>query len=63
LAQWPVSLQTCHWNAHPEADPERRHIVKGRTSFALSDQFLGLWPNLCQPLQKSFTKVLMRMVA
>ena len=58
-----------------EADPKRRHIVKGRTSFAfsdvrrliadeaLSDHFLGLWPNLCQPLHKSFTKVLMRMVA
>jgi len=58
-----------------EADPERRHIVKGRTSFAfsdvrrlivdetLSDHFPELWPDYCQPLHKSFTKTLMRMVA
>ncbi|WP_077273100.1 transposase, partial [Acidithiobacillus thiooxidans] len=57
------------------ADPKRRHIVKGRTSFAfsdvrkliadeaLSDHFLGLWPHLCQPPHKSFTQMLMRMVA
>ena len=56
-------------------DPERRHKVKGRTSFAfsdvrrliadeaLSDPFLGFWPDYCQPLHKSFTQALMRMVA
>ncbi|WP_206743783.1 hypothetical protein, partial [Acidithiobacillus thiooxidans] len=30
---------------------------------ALSDHFLGLWPHLCQPPHKSFTQMLMRMVA
>jgi len=56
-------------------DPERRHIVKGRTSFAFSDvrrlvanaalseDFLRLWPASPKPRQNSFVSVLLRMVA
>ncbi len=58
-----------------KADPERRHIVKGRTSFAfpdvrrlvanaaLSEDFPGLWPDSPNPPQNSFVSVLLRMVA
>ncbi len=58
-----------------EADPQRRHIVKGRTSFAfsdvrrlianaaLSDDFLRLWPAPCKHHQNSFVSLLLRMVA
>ena len=58
-----------------EADPERRHIVKGRTSFAFSDvrrlvanaalseDFLRLWPAPPKPRDNSFVSVLLRMVA
>lgn len=58
-----------------KADPERRHIVKGRTSFAFSDvrrlvanaslseDFLRLWPASPKPRQNSFVSVLLRMVA
>ena len=58
-----------------KADPERRHIVKGRTSFAFSDvrrlvanaalseDFLRLWPASSKPRQNSFVSVLLRMVA
>ena len=57
------------------ADPQRRHIVKGRTSFAFSDvrrlitnaalseDFLRLWPSPHKPPQNSFVSVLLRMVA
>ena len=56
-------------------DPERRHIVKGRTSFAFSDvrrlianaalteDFLRLWPASHKPRQNAFLPVLLRMVA
>jgi hypothetical protein len=58
-----------------KAAPERRHIVKGRTSFAfsdirrlitnaaLSDDFLGLWPGRRKVTQNSFVSLLLRMVA
>ena len=58
-----------------KADPERRHIVKGRTSFAfsdvrrlianaaISDDFLGLWPGRRKGPQNSFVSLLLRMVA
>ncbi len=57
------------------ADPQRRHIVKGRTSFAFSDvrrlianaalgeDFLRLWPATHKSPQNSFISVLLRMVA
>lgn len=56
-------------------DPERRHKVKGRTSFAFSDvrrliaeaalseDFARVWPQLCIPPQKSFVATLLRRVA
>lgn len=56
-------------------DPERRHKVKGRASFAFSDvrrliaeaalaeDFSKVWPQLLIPQQKSFVAVLLRMVA
>ena len=58
-----------------EADPQRRHIVKGRTSFAFSDvrrlianaalnkDFLRLWPMAHNPRQNAFVSLLLRMVA
>lgn len=58
-----------------KADPQRRHIVKGRTSFAFSDvrrlitnaalskDFLRLWPSLHNPRQNTFVSLLLRMVA
>ncbi|WP_177420278.1 hypothetical protein [endosymbiont of Lamellibrachia barhami] len=58
-----------------KADPQRRHVVKGRTSFAFSDVrrlianaalsegFLGLWPRLRNPRQNAFVSLLLRMVA
>jgi len=58
-----------------KADPERRHIVKGRTSFAFSDvrrlianaalseDFLGLWSGSRNPQKNSFVSLLLRMVA
>jgi hypothetical protein len=58
-----------------KADPERRHLVKGRTSFAFSDvrrlianaglsqDFMGLWPSSHNPRQNSFVSLLLRMVA
>lgn len=58
-----------------EADPQRRHIVKGRTSFAFSDvrrlianaalseDFLRLWPSPGKHRQNSFVSLLLRMVA
>jgi hypothetical protein len=58
-----------------KADPERRHIVKGRTSFAFSDvrrlianaalskDFLGLWFSPRKPRQNAFVSLLLRMVA
>ena len=58
-----------------KTDPERRHIVKGRTSFAFSDvrrlvanaalskDFLRLWPGSPKPRQNYFVSVLLRMVA
>ncbi|MEN8133254.1 MAG: transposase [Pseudomonadota bacterium] len=58
-----------------KADPERRHIVKGRTSFAFSDvrrlianaalnkDFLRLWPTAHNPRQNVFVSLLLRMVA
>ena len=56
-------------------DPQRRHHVKGRTSFAfsdvrhlitnaaLSDDFMRLWPDQPKPPQNSFVSLLLRMVA
>jgi hypothetical protein len=56
-------------------DPERRHVVKGRTSFAFSDvrrliaeaalseDFLRLWPDLAKPQRNSWVATLLRMVA
>ena len=58
-----------------KADPERRHVVRGRTSFAFSDvrrlianaalteDFLRLWPTLLKSRENSFISVLLRMVA
>jgi len=58
-----------------EADPQRRHIVKGRTSFAFSDvrrlitnaalnkYFLRLWPTAHNHRQNAFVSLLLRMVA
>lgn len=58
-----------------QADPERRHIVKGRTSFAFSDvrrlianaalseDFLGLWSTPHKSRQNSLVSLLLRMVA
>lgn len=58
-----------------KTDPQRRHIVKGRTSFAFSDvrrlianaalaeDFLRLWPSPSKLRQNSFVSLLMRMVA
>ena len=58
-----------------EADPQRRHIVKGRTSFAFSDvrrlitnaalsaDFLRLWPTAPNPRQNVFVSLLLRMMA
>ena len=58
-----------------QADPERRHRVKGRTGFAfsdvrrlianaaLTDDFLSLWPASHKPRQNSFLSTLLRMVA
>lgn len=58
-----------------EVDPQRRHVVKGRTSFAFSDvrrlianaalsrDFLGLWPSLGNPRENHFVTLLLRMVA
>lgn len=58
-----------------KANPERRHIVKGRTSFAFSDvrrlitnaalseDFLGLWPAPLKTPANSFLSVLLSMVA
>jgi len=57
------------------ADPQRRHIVKGRTSFAFSDvrrlianaalseDFLRLWPAPLKSQNNSFVSLLLRMVA
>ncbi len=57
------------------ADPQRRHIVKGRTSFAFSDvrrlianavlteDFLRLWPSPQKYPNNSFVSLLLRMVA
>jgi len=56
-------------------DPQRRHIVKGRTSFAFSDvrrlianavlteDFLRLWPVPQKSPNNSFVSLLLRMVA
>ena len=56
-------------------DPERRHKVKGRASFAFSDvrrliaeaalneDFSRVWPQLLSPRQKSFVATLLRMLA
>jgi hypothetical protein len=58
-----------------QVDPERRHVVKGRTSFAFSDvrrliadaslseDFLRLWPDVGKPQRNSFVATLMRLVA
>ena len=58
-----------------KADPERRHVVKGRTSFAFSDvrrlitnaalskDFLILWFKRYKPRKNVFVDVLLRMVA
>lgn len=58
-----------------KADPQRRHIVKGRTSFAFSDvrrlitnaalskDFLRLWSGPRNPRQNTFVSLLLRMVA
>ena len=58
-----------------QADPQRRHIVKGRTSFAFSDvrrlmtnaalseDFLRLWPKPRNHPQNAFVSLLMRMAA
>jgi len=58
-----------------KVDPKRRHIVKGRTSFAFSDvrrlianavlteDFLRLWPSPHKSPNNSFVSVLLRMVA
>lgn len=58
-----------------KADPQRRHLVKGRTSFAFSDvrrlianaalsqNFLRLWPSPHKSRQNTFISLLLRMVA
>jgi len=61
--------------AHLKVDPQRRHKVKGRTSFAFSDirkimteesldsNFDRLCPKPGKPVKKSFIPILLRMVA
>ncbi len=56
-------------------EPDRRHSVNGRSSFAFSDvrrlianaaldpDFLESWPDLHIPRQNSFVAALLRMVA
>jgi hypothetical protein len=56
-------------------DPQRRHVVKGRTSFAFSDvrrliaeaaldkDFLRLWPDPPKPAENGFASLLLRLVA
>ena len=58
-----------------KANPQRRHVVKGRTGFAFSDvrrlvadaalseDFLRLWPASANRPQNSFVSQLLRMVA
>lgn len=58
-----------------KTDPQRRHIVKGRTSFAFSDvrrlianaalseDFLRLWPSPPKSPKNPFVSLLLRMVA
>jgi hypothetical protein len=58
-----------------KADPERRHLFKGRTSFAFSDvrrlitnaalseDFLRLWPTPPKSRPNAFVSLLLRMVA
>lgn len=58
-----------------KVDPKRRHIVKGRTSFAFSDvrrlianaalsnDFLGLWHSQRKPGGNTFVALLLRIVA
>ena len=58
-----------------KTDPQRRHVVKGRTSFAFSDvrrlianaalskDFLRLWRRPHKPQQNVFVSLLLRMVA
>lgn len=58
-----------------QTDPQRRHVVKGRTSFAFSDvrrlianaalteDFHRLWPSSHKPPRNSFVSILLRMVA
>jgi len=58
-----------------KTDPQRRHIVKGRTSFAFSDvrrlianaalseDFLRLWPSPHRSPHNPFVSLLLRMVA
>ncbi len=58
-----------------QADPQRRHVAKGRSRFAFSDgrgrianialssDFPGLWPSLRKPRQYSFVSLLLRIVA
>jgi hypothetical protein len=52
-----------------KADPQRRHVVKGQTSFAFSDvrrlianaalsrDFLRLWPSPHKPQQNVFVSI------
>jgi len=61
--------------AHLKVDPQRRHKVKGRTSFAFSDirkimteesldsNFDRLCPKPGKPVKKAFIPILLRMVA
>ncbi len=56
-------------------DPERRHMLKGRTSFAFSDvrrivteaslreDFVGVCPKPTSPPRKSLVDALLRMIA
>ncbi|MEN8259587.1 MAG: hypothetical protein ABFS02_03195 [Pseudomonadota bacterium] len=58
-----------------KADPERRHVVKGRTSYAFADgrgliadaalteDFLRLWPGAHKSRQNAFVSLRLRMVA
>ena len=64
-----------HFADRIKADPQRRHVVKGRTAFAFSDvrrliasaalseDFLRLWSACANRPQNSFVAQLLRMVA
>jgi len=74
---FPCGVDRSNWTYADrlKADPERRHTVKGRTSFAfsdvrrliaetaLSDDFDRVCPKPVKPTKNSLVDVLLRMIA